>query len=157
MNTRRQFLIATVALTALAGTARAQTAVTVEQPWARPTLGQTRISAAYMVLHAGTAADRLVGATSPRAARVELHTHMMENGVMQMRPVQAIEVSPGSPTVLQPGGLHIMIMDLQGPLRPGERLPLTLIFASGARIDVAVPVRDARGNPAPGPAPAHSH
>ena len=113
-------LVATlVAFPALAADIR------IEDAWARASLGQARNGAAYMIVHAtGAQPDRLVAATSPVAGKVELHNHIMVGNVAQMRPVDAIEVVPGSPTVLQPGGLHVMLLDLRrrGP-NPGRNPP----------------------------------
>jgi hypothetical protein len=87
--------------------------------------------------------DRLVSATSPAARVVELHTHIMDGGVMRMRPVTAIEVNPGEPAVLRPGGLHVMLIDLTGALQAGQTIPLTLRFEKAGEVTVQVPVRPA--------------
>lgn len=122
-----------------------QGSLRIEDGWARATIGQSRISAAYMIIHnTGAESDRVVAASSPVAGAVELHTHVMENNVARMRRIEAIEVTPGSPTVLAAGGLHIMLLDLRRPLAAGETLPLTLELASGARVDLALPVRGLR-------------
>jgi copper(I)-binding protein len=57
-----------------------------------------------------------------------------------MRPVEAIEVTPGAPIVLQPGGLHVMLIGLKAPLKEGERFPLTLTFERAGTIEVEVVV-----------------
>jgi copper(I)-binding protein len=105
-----------------------------------------------MIVHAtGAQPDRLVAATSPVAGKVELHNHIMVGNVAQMRPVDAIEVVPGSPTVLQPGGLHVMLLDLRGPLQAGQSFPVTLRFERAGEVQIQVEIRPAR----PGQAPAH--
>lgn len=116
--------------------------IMVEQPWARATAGPAKAGAAYMTLvNHGHAADRLVGAKSDLAARTEIHTHLMENGVMKMRQVEGIEVAPGTPTVLQPGGLHIMFMGLKAPFKEGQALPLTLVFENAGEVPVTFTVQ----------------
>ena len=113
----------------------------VDHPWARATPGQTPNGAAYMQLSIeGAEADRLLSATSPVAERVELHTHIVDDGVMRMRQVEAIEVAPGSPTILQPGGLHVMLLGLKAPLQEGESFPLTLTFENAGTFEVEVDV-----------------
>jgi copper(I)-binding protein len=143
--TTRRFLLGTLcALPALglATPARAEPML-VHEPWARAALAG-RTSAAYMTIENTTAAlDRLVSATSPAARLVELHTHIMDGSVMRMRPVTAIEVNPGEPAVLRPGGLHVMLIDLTGPLQVGQTIPLTLRFEKAGEITVQVPVRPA--------------
>jgi hypothetical protein len=88
----------------------------------------------------GNEADQLIGATSPVAATVELHTHVMEGDVMRMRPVKAIEVNAGEPAVLKPGGLHVMLIGLRAPLKQGASFPLTLTFAKSGTVTVNVDV-----------------
>lgn len=115
--------------------------ILVQQPWARASIGAAKAGAAYMtVVNQGTAPDRLVAVESDVAARTELHGHLMEQGVMKMRPVEAIEVAPGEPAVLKPGGLHVMFMGLKAPLVEGARFPLTLVFARAGRIEVEITV-----------------
>jgi periplasmic copper chaperone A len=118
----------------------------IQDAWARASIGQVLNSAAYMtVTNRGAETDRLVDAAAPAAARAELHTHLHEQGVVRMRRVEAIEVAPGEATVLQPGGLHVMVIDLAAPLEAGDRLALTLTFERAGEIDLDLLVRDARG------------
>jgi copper(I)-binding protein len=150
MTTRRLLLSAAAlaALSAPSRPARAE-ALVVHDAWARAGL-QGRTSAAYMTIENTTATlDRLVSAATPAARVVELHTHLMEGGVMRMRPVSAIEVNPGEPAVLRPGGLHVMLIDLTRPLRAGETIPLTLRFEKAGEVTVQVPVQ-AAGASGPG-------
>lgn len=104
-----------------------------------------RVTGAFMVIeNAGETADQLIGAAvSPEIARtVEIHeTTVGENDVMQMRPVQAIEVPARGSVELKPGGYHIMLLDVQRDLNPGDTVTLTLSFASGASLDVDATVR----------------
>lgn len=130
-------------------------ALRIEQPWARATSAKTPNGAAYLTLAIeGAKRDRLVSAATPVARRAALHTHLMQNNVMKMRPVDAIDVTPGSPTVLKPGGLHIMLMGLKAPLEEGSRFPLTLTFDKAGSIEIQVEVHKAG---AMSPGPAHGH
>lgn len=114
----------------------------VDHPWARASIGQARNGAAYLVVNnGGEAADTLLRVETPVAERAELHSHSMEDGVMKMRPVEGgIEVAPGSPTVLKPAGLHIMLFGLEAPLMEGERFAMTLIFEKAGEIEVEVAI-----------------
>ncbi len=137
------FVLCALAVPALAGDSRLGDLV-VSEPWARATIGQVKAGAAYLtVTNNGAAADRLVAVETPAAKRSELHGHTMDGGVMRMRPVEAIELAPGAPVVLRPGGLHVMLMGLKAPLEEGGRLPLTLIFEKAGRLEVEVPVKGA--------------
>jgi copper(I)-binding protein len=131
--------------------------IVVEQPWSRATAGRAPNGAAFMTLaNQGDAVDRLVAAATPVAERAEMHTHLMDGGVMRMRPVEGIEVAPGSPTVLQPGGLHIMLFGLKERLAEGATFPLTLSFANAGEVTVEVTVRKASAT-VPTGAGGHGH
>ena len=139
--TRRTLVITLLALPAAAQHTQHGAGIEVTQPWARATAGQAANGAAYFTIaNHGASADRLLSAASPVARMVELHTHLMDNGAMRMRQVQAIEVDPGTPTVLQPSGLHVMLIGLVLPLREGESFPLTLRFANAGERTVQVQV-----------------
>jgi copper(I)-binding protein len=120
--------------------------VMVHDAWARASLGNAPNSAAYMTLETtGDEPDRLVGTSSPLAEKAGLHTHVMDGGVARMRPVDAIEVAPGAPTVLEPGGLHIMLFGLTQKLAEGGSVPLTLVFEHAGEVTVEAPVRAMAG------------
>ena len=125
--------------------------VTISSPWARASAPGAANGACYLeIANTGKEPDRLVSAASPAAAKVELHTHLMDNGVMKMRPVEGFEVAPGEPAVLRPGGNHIMLMGLKEQLKPGAKFPVTLTFAKAGAVTVEVPVLEAGAMAAPG-------
>jgi copper(I)-binding protein len=102
------------------------------------------VSAAYLTIaNAGAAADRLVSAATDVAGLVEIHTSEMDSqGVMRMRPLtDGLEIPPNGSVSLEPGGYHIMLMELNQPLMPGETVTLTLKFASGTTLDVEAEIR----------------
>ena len=107
--------------------------VEITDAWARATPGGAENGAAYLTLMSPTG-DRLTGVTSPAAAKAQLHEMTNDGGVMKMRDVTAIDLPPGKPVTLKPGGLHVMMMGLTHPLQPGQSVPLTLHFdKAGAR------------------------
>jgi copper(I)-binding protein len=117
--------------------------IEVAGAWARPTVGPSRVSAAYMTIaNKGLAPDRLKSARTPKAKSVELHqTTMTADGVMQMRQVDdGLPVEAGSSLVLKPGGAHFMLLGLEDALEGGQELILTLEFANAGVVDVVVPV-----------------
>lgn len=98
-------------------------------------------AAAYLTArNPGPDVVRIVGAESPRAARVEMHRTVVEEGVARMRPVEAVEVPAGGEVRLAPRGLHLMLLD-PAPLRAGEEVPLVLLLDGGGRIEVTARVR----------------
>ena len=95
-------------------------------------------SAAYFVLdHHGAAADRLIGASSPIASRLEIHEHIKRpGGRMAMQKVEGgLAVPAQGQLAFRPGGLHVMIFGLAQPLQPGESVPITLLFAQEGRVE----------------------
>jgi copper(I)-binding protein len=117
------------------------TPLQVENAWARESPPTVANGAAYMTLfNSGDETDRLVAASGNIAETIELHTHLMEDGVMKMRQVEAIEVSTEAHTVLEPGGLHIMLIGLQAPLQAGQTFPLTLEFEKAGKMTIDVEV-----------------
>ena len=125
--------------------------VRVERPWARATPPGATIGAGYLELrNMGDTADRLVRATSPRAAAVQIHVTLMADGMMQMRQVDGLDLAPGGSVRLEPGGTHLMLVDLAQPLVAGERVPLVLHFARGGRLTAELVVAPP-GSPGPAP------
>jgi copper(I)-binding protein len=102
------------------------------------------MSAAYLTLELDRT-DRLVGAAVEGIARTELHTVREVEGVTQMRPIEAIDVRPGEPLVLEPGGHHLMLIGITEPLAEGEERKVTLRFENGEDEVLALPVRGQRG------------
>ena len=100
--------------------------VTVKDAWVRAPAPGQKVAAAYMELVSRGNSMVLIGVASPVAGRVELHSTTVEDGVMKMRPAGNIELPAGKPVKLAPGGLHVMLMDLKQPLRPGDKVPLAL-------------------------------
>lgn len=109
----------------------------IEHPWARPTPPNATTGAVYMtIINEGDTPDRLIGADTDVAQKVEIHTHMMEDGIARMRPIEAIEISPGSPTRIEPGALHLMLIGLKEPLEAETAIALTLIFEHAGRVQI---------------------
>jgi copper(I)-binding protein len=133
-----RLLIAAALALAFTSHARAEeraAEVRILSAWARATPGPT--AAAYLKLrNDGGEADRLIGASSPLAERIEFHEHRMADGVMSMAAVPEIALPPGQTVRLRPGELHLMLFRIAHALRPGERFPLTLRFERAGSVTV---------------------
>jgi copper(I)-binding protein len=118
-------------------------AVEVSEAWARSSPAGVTDGAAYLTIESA-ADDQLIGAAVPAdvAATVGLHETEGSGGGMTMREVSAVDLPAGDTVVFDPGGLHIMLMDLAGPLESGSSFELTLTFAEAAPVTVTVDVRD---------------
>lgn len=126
----------------------------IEQPWSRALPPSARTGAVFVSIYNQGADDRLVAAHAPIAGQTELHTHRIQDGLMQMIQVNGIEVpGHGGQLELKPGGYHIMLIDLKQPLHEGERFPLRLSFEKSGEIELEVEVRSLDA----GTAADHSH
>jgi periplasmic copper chaperone A len=111
--------------------------------WARASHDVSNRSAVYMSLEtAGEQPDRLLAAETSAAETAELRTYWLEGCFAHRPPVEAIELSSGARTVLDPGGLHIMLSGLQRKLVDGETIALSLRFEKAGTVRIEVPVRD---------------
>lgn len=163
MSIRTLLLVTIAALTMSACSSPVAAGISVKDPWVRPVsamgeptpaadasgegMGEMEmaggpVSAAYMTITNGGAADRLLKAEGDVAASIELHTMIEENGVMQMRPVEGgIEVPANGDLVLKPGGYHIMLIGVQRDLKMGDKVSLTLQFEKAGTVKVEAQVR----------------
>lgn len=115
----------------------------VMEPWARPA-PQAGNSAVYLTLmNQGDAADALLRVESDVAAAVELHETKMEGDVMKMSPLASIGIPAGGSASLQPGGMHVMLVNVKRELAPGDTITLTLNFENAGPMTVEAQVRAA--------------
>lgn len=141
----RTFCCVCIALTlSICPSAASAQHVTAENAWARATApGQTTASV-YVDLVSDVDAA-LVAVESPAAARAELHSMSVANGIMRMRSLRRIELPAGHLVKLSSGGIHLMLVELKAPLRPGEHVPLVLTIqgVSGAlqKVNIHASVR----------------
>ena len=123
----------------LAATAAHAGEITVTDPYARS--ANPRSGAAFMQIENAGPADRLLAARGDVDKRIELHTHVMEDGVAKMREVEGgIEIPADGAVLLQRGGLHVMMMGVQTPLKDGDVFPLTLVFEHAGEVEIDVTV-----------------
>ncbi len=117
--------------------------LTVTDAWARPSTGLDVPSAAYLTITNGTAEnDALLRVSTPAARNPEMHqTSAQDSGMMAMHPVDRIEVPAGQTVKLQPGGYHIMLVDLTAELALGSTIDLTLTFENAGDVHVTAAVR----------------
>ncbi len=130
--------------------------ITVIHPRTKESVGKN--AAIYVTLeNKGTEVDRLIGAETDIARDAQLHTHIVEDNIVKMRRLEALEVRPGTPTVLERGGHHIMLVGLKKRLREGELAPLTLILERAGRIKIEAYVEGWAQSDDAAPAKKNSH
>ena len=124
----------------------------ITQPWSRATPGGAKIAGGFLTIeNKGAAPDRLIGGSGDFAGKVEIHEMAVNNGVMTMRPLD-------KGLAIEPGGYHLMLMDLKNPLKQGEKVPLTLEFEKAGKVTVSLDVQGVGAKaPAGGAASGHDH
>lgn len=133
--------------------------IAVSKAVARATVGKQPNGAAFLQIeNRGKSDDALLSASSPAAARVEIHTMSMEGDVMKMRALDALDLKAGQTVAMKPGsGAHLMLMGLKKPLVAGDKVPMTLNFRNAGKVEVTAEVA-AMGMPKPAGASAgHEH
>ena len=109
--------------------------VQIEKPWTRATAPGAQVAGGYMLIRNQGAADKLLSASSPASAKVELHVHINDNGVMKMREVPGgYEIPAKGAFELKPGGAHLMFMNLKVPLKEGAKVSVTLKFEKAGEV-----------------------
>lgn len=123
----------------------------VSGAWARPRSVAPGVSepeagantAVYLeIRNPGRVPDRLLGCETPAAATVEIHQTVMDGDIARMRKVDGVDLPPGETVRMEPGGMHLMMLDIRGSLSPGAAFSLTLFFQNSPPVTLAVPVSD---------------
>jgi copper(I)-binding protein len=137
-------LLITLALNlAACGSGPAGPQISVEDAWARPAPVVGGNAGVFMrLVNTGDEADRLVGGESSVAGAVEIHKTVMSGDVMKMEPIQGLEIPSRDEVQLKPGGLHIMLIEVNQPLAPGDAVPIALHFEKSGEIELQVEVRE---------------
>jgi periplasmic copper chaperone A len=113
--------------------------VTVDKPWVRTTVSGQTTTAAYLTITSAQG-GKLLDASSPVAASVEVHEMKMEGDLMKMRSVSLLMLPAGKPVEFKPNGYHLMMTGLKAPVKAGDVVPLKLVVedAKGKRETVDV-------------------
>jgi copper(I)-binding protein len=118
--------------------------IQVLNAWARPSISSTNNnSAIYFEIQNNSNKDyNLINVASDIANKVELHQSFIdEKGVAKMVKLDKLVIPATSSVTLQPGGIHIMLLDLKSKLKVGEKFSLSLYFDNGIQQNVEVEVK----------------
>ena len=147
-------LLAALAVASLAvGCSSGSASIMVAAPWARAASAMASSGGGYMKIeNSGSAADALIGASSPAATTVEVHETVVmgspapdasgDGGMMGMQPIARLEIPAGGSVELKPGSYHIMLIGLKQDLKPGDKIEITLKFERVGEIKVTATVRE---------------
>lgn len=121
--------------------------VTVDHPWSRPTPPGVPVGVGYMAITNHSDNDiTFTSATTPRAESVSIHESTMTDGTMSMRPLKGGLIIPAGKTVeLKPHSYHLMLEKLDGALKEGESIPLTMTFEGAETMEVELNVEPLDG------------
>ena len=116
--------------------------LSITNPWIRESLPPHSQGVGYMMIeNQGSAEEVLTRVEADGAGKVEIHLSYEEGEVMKMKKVEHISIPGGGNVALQPGGLHLMLVDLEVKLKTGESIKLTLHFLNAGSWPLSVPVR----------------
>jgi copper(I)-binding protein len=116
-------------------------AVTAQNAWARATTPGVSTGGVYVTL-TSRSGDKLLSASTPAAAKADVHEMQMDGTIMRMRPVPGgLDLPAGKAVSLTPSGYHIMLEGLKTPLRQGSVVPVHLIFQKAPPIDIEASVQ----------------
>ncbi len=121
-------------------TAPAAEGVEVRDAWTRPA-AQGGNGAVYFVIHSA-AAEELIRVSSDVAEAVEMHESTTNGDVMEMRQLQSVTLRAGKEVLFEPGGPHIMLVNLEQDLKAGDEIEVTLHFKNYQDLPLHVPVQD---------------
>lgn len=122
--------------------------IEIIQPWAMPTIGAAKASAAYLtIFNHGTQPVELVGVTTPAAHSTEIHYTEITDDIMRMRRVETLEIPAGQAFDFKPGSYHLMLHGIVTPLKVGDNISMTLEFKQEGVLQVDVPVTGRKPTP----------
>ncbi len=139
--------LATISISMLLSLGSAQAGdIMIEHQYARAASPVAKSGASFMhIMNNGTETDYLIAVRTDAATTPELHTHLMEDGVAKMREVEGgFEILAGGSTILERGGMHVMLMGLTRPFIQAEVITMTLIFEHAGEITIEVPIDNER-------------
>jgi copper(I)-binding protein len=137
----RKLLLASILACGVSNAAMAQ--MVVGDAWARATAPTQTVGGIFMAIHDHGPDDKLLRASSPISASMELHETVADGDVMKMRAVPVLPIESGQVVELKPGSYHLMAMGLKQQLKPGDTFPVTLTFAQAGEIIVTATVGNA--------------
>jgi hypothetical protein len=98
-------------------------------------------AAYFTIRNTSDKADTLISVSSPIASRAVIHGSMQSDGASGMARIERLPIPPGKEVTLKPGGTHLMLEQLSKLPKPGERMPVVLIFSRAGSVTLELPVR----------------
>ena len=119
--------------------------VEISNAWLKESIPGTENGAGYFTIsNVGTDVTTIVGAQTDASRAVEVHQHVLRDGMMRMRRVPELQLEPGETVVFQPGGYHLMLFGVKNAFKPGQNVEFTLLFNDGDRVSFVAEVKTIR-------------
>ncbi len=114
----------------------------ISDAWIKNLPPSIPVRAGYLTLYNPTTMQQIVRhIDSPAFGRIEMHRTIEQEGMMRMEPVEELIIEPGARLRLEPGGLHLMMMQTVNPTRPGDVIAIRLRYADGSNQVVEMKVK----------------
>jgi len=120
----------------------------IDHGYVRLAAAPGRPAAAYFTLHGGPADMTLIAVHTEFSIKSEIHQSMTTGGMAAMKPLDHVAVPAGGKVVFQPGGMHVMLFDMNPAIKPGKTMTLEFTFSDSSRYEYDAMVI-APGAPAP--------
>ena len=120
----------------------------IDHGYVRLAAAPGRPAVAYFTLHGGPADSTLVAVHTEFSIRAEMHQSMTNGGMSEMKPLDHVALPAGGKVEFKPGGMHVMLFDMNPVIKPGKTITLQFTFADGNRYEYDAMVI-APGAPAP--------
>ncbi|MGD8593991.1 MAG: copper chaperone PCu(A)C [Gammaproteobacteria bacterium] len=135
-------MIVTVLMFVAGNSFAADAHLMVMDPWVREAPPNAKMLAGYFTImnHSGKSAE-IVGASSDKFEKVELHKSVQEGGVAKMVAQPSVEVGKHATVKFQPGGLHLMLINPKAPLKAGDKVDITLKLKKGEDLKMTAVVK----------------
>ena len=155
MTTITRSALAVLASALLAAPLHAETSsapIEIKAPWLRATPKNAPVIGGYATItNKGSAEDRIIGASIPVAAKAEVHTMSMKDGVMHMERLEdGLAVAPGATVTLEPGGNHLMFLKPTEQVKEGQSIKGAIVFEKAGAVPVTFAVGAIGAKSAPG-------
>jgi copper(I)-binding protein len=112
----------------------------IVDPWIQATTDQNALLF-LKIANPSNKPDELIDVTTNSSVRSELQAPEVDNSVTYVKKVGFIMIPPKGNKLLEPGGNHIMLMQLNRHLAPGDSVEVTFKFKDAGNIQYLVPVR----------------
>lgn len=119
--------------------------VEISNAWVKESIPGTENGAGYFTIsNTGSSVISVVGADTDASRAIEVHQHVMRDGMMRMRRVPELVLEAGETVVFQPGGYHLMMFGVKNTFKPGDQVEFTLHFSDGDSVSFDAEVRSIR-------------